>query len=70
MHQQPSSPRKIAGTHFYYRVDRSQGHSAVGRIRSLEKSNSLIRTPREQMTILNAVADCRYRNVTGMSLAS
>jgi hypothetical protein len=36
------TPRKIPGTHFCYRLSRSQGHSAVGKIRSIEKSSDLI----------------------------
>jgi hypothetical protein len=35
--------RKIPGTHFCYRLSRPQGHSAAGRIRSIDKSNDLIR---------------------------
>jgi hypothetical protein len=38
----PFTPRKIPGTHFCYRPSRPQGHSAAGRIRSIEKSNDLI----------------------------
>jgi hypothetical protein len=33
------SRRKIPGTHLCYRFSRPQGHSAAGRIRSVEKSN-------------------------------
>jgi hypothetical protein len=36
------TPMKIPGTHFCYRLIRPQGHSAAGRIRSIEKSNHLI----------------------------
>jgi hypothetical protein len=39
----PFTPRKIPGTHFCYRLRRPQGHSAAGRIRSIEKSNDFIR---------------------------
>jgi hypothetical protein len=35
-------PRKIPGSHFCYRLSRPQGHSAAGRIRSIEKSNNTI----------------------------
>jgi hypothetical protein len=35
-------PRKIPGTQFCQRLSRPQGHSAAGRIRSIEKSNDLI----------------------------
>jgi hypothetical protein len=37
----PSLPRKIPGTHFCQRLNRTQGHSAAGRITSIEKSNDL-----------------------------
>jgi hypothetical protein len=30
-------PRNLPGTHFCYRLSRPQGHSATGRIRSIEK---------------------------------
>jgi hypothetical protein len=32
----PFTPRKISGTHFCWRLNRPQGHSASGRIRSTE----------------------------------
>jgi hypothetical protein len=35
-------PRKFPGTHFCYSLSRPQGHSAAGRIRSIEKSNDLV----------------------------
>jgi hypothetical protein len=38
----PFTPRKIRGTHFCYMVSRPQGHSAAGRITSIEKSDDLI----------------------------
>jgi hypothetical protein len=38
----PFTPRKASGTHFCYRLSWPQGHSAAGRIRSIEKSNDLI----------------------------
>jgi hypothetical protein len=38
----PFTPRKIAGTHFCYRLSGFEGHSAAGRIRLIEKSNDLI----------------------------
>jgi hypothetical protein len=41
----PLPPRKVPGTHFCYRLSRSQGHSVAGRIRSIEKSSDIgIRT--------------------------
>jgi hypothetical protein len=38
----PLPPRKIPGTHFCQRLSRPKGHSATGRIRSIEKSSDLI----------------------------
>jgi hypothetical protein len=38
----PFTPGKITGTHFCYMLSRPQGHSAIGRIRSIEKSNDPI----------------------------
>jgi hypothetical protein len=38
----PFTHRKIPGTHFCYKLSRTQGHSAAGRIRSIEKSNDVI----------------------------
>jgi hypothetical protein len=35
-------PRKIPGTHLCWRLSRLQGHSAAGKIRSIEKCNGLI----------------------------
>jgi hypothetical protein len=35
----PLLPRNIPGTHFRHRLSRPQGHSAAGRIRSIEESN-------------------------------
>jgi hypothetical protein len=43
MRWSPFTPRKIPRTHFCYRLSWPQGHSAAGRIRSIEKSNDLIR---------------------------
>jgi hypothetical protein len=39
--RQPFTPRKIPGTDFCQRLSRPQGHSAAGRVRSIEKSNAL-----------------------------
>jgi hypothetical protein len=44
----PLPPRKIASTHFCYRPSRPESHSAAGRIRSVEKSNDLIRTQQKE----------------------
>jgi hypothetical protein len=38
----PLPPRKIPGTHFYYRLSQRQGHSAAAKTRSIEKSSDLI----------------------------
>jgi hypothetical protein len=35
-------PRKIRGTHFFHMLSQSQGHSAAGRFRSIEKSSDLV----------------------------
>jgi hypothetical protein len=37
----PLTPRKIPGTHFYYKLSQPQGHSVAGRIGSFEKSSDL-----------------------------
>jgi hypothetical protein len=42
MRQPPFIPTKIPGTHFCYRLSRTHGQSAAGRIRSIKKSNYLI----------------------------
>jgi hypothetical protein len=36
------TPRKIPGIHFCHRLSQPQGHSAAGRIRSIEEPNDLI----------------------------
>jgi hypothetical protein len=38
----PLAPGIFLGTHFCYRLSRPQGHSAAGRIRSIEKYGDLI----------------------------
>jgi hypothetical protein len=35
-------PKKIPGAHFCWRLSKPQGHSAAGRIRSIEKSSELM----------------------------
>jgi hypothetical protein len=42
MRQSLFTPRKIPGTHFHYRLSWPQGHSADGKISSIEKSSDLI----------------------------
>jgi hypothetical protein len=41
MHRPPLTHRKIPDTYFCYGLSRSQGHSAAGRFRTVEKSNGL-----------------------------
>jgi hypothetical protein len=38
--QPPFTPKNIPGAHFCWRLSLPQGHSATGRIRSIEKSKS------------------------------
>jgi hypothetical protein len=38
----PFTSQEIPGTHFRQKMSGPQGHSAAGRIRSIEKSNDLI----------------------------
>jgi hypothetical protein len=38
----PFTPRKIPGTQFCYRLNRSQDHSEPGKVRSIEKFDDLI----------------------------
>ena len=40
--RQPLPPRNIPGTHFCYRLNRTQGHSAAGRIVSIKNANDTI----------------------------
>jgi hypothetical protein len=42
-HWLPFTPKKSPGPHFWQRLRQLQGHSVAGRIRSIEKSNDLIR---------------------------
>jgi hypothetical protein len=51
----PLSPRKIPGTHFCKRLSFPQGHSATGRIRSIEKSNDLIGNRTHDLTACSVV---------------
>jgi hypothetical protein len=39
----PFAPGKISGTHFCWRLSQPQGHTAAGKIRSIERSNDLVR---------------------------
>jgi hypothetical protein len=38
----PFTPRKNSGTHFCSTLSRPQGHSAAGKVRSIEKSSDII----------------------------
>jgi hypothetical protein len=40
----PLPPRKLPGTHFCWRLSRTEGRIAAENIRSIEKSNDLIRS--------------------------
>jgi len=42
LHRPPLPPRKTPGTHFCYRLSRPQGHSATGRIMSLNNYCDII----------------------------
>jgi hypothetical protein len=55
MRRQPFIPRKIVGTHFCYSLSRPQGHSAAGRIRSIEKSTNLIGNRTRDLLACNIV---------------
>jgi hypothetical protein len=48
-------PSKISGTHFCQRISQPQGHSADGRIRSIEKSNDLFRNQTCDLLACNIV---------------
>jgi hypothetical protein len=51
----PFTPKKIPGTHVYYRLSPPQGHSVAGRIRPIEKSNDLIRNKTSDLPLCNIV---------------
>jgi hypothetical protein len=51
----PLQPRKIPGTHFCQKLRRPQGHSADGRIRSIEKFNDLIGSRTRDITACSIV---------------
>ena len=40
-HRQPLPAGNAPGTHFYYRLSRPQGHSAIGRIMSMKNPLTL-----------------------------
>ena len=41
-HRPPLPLRNASGTHFFWRLSRPQGHSAIGRIMSMKNSNDTI----------------------------
>jgi hypothetical protein len=41
-HRPPLPPENAPGTHFCYRLIRTQGHSAIGRIMSMKNSNDTL----------------------------
>jgi hypothetical protein len=47
--------RKIPSTHFCYKLSRPHDHSANGRIKSIEKSNDLIRNRTRDFPICSIV---------------
>jgi hypothetical protein len=51
----PLHYRKIPSTHFCWRLSRPQGHSAAGRIRSLDKSSDLIGNRSRDLPACNIV---------------
>jgi hypothetical protein len=54
----PLPPRKISGTYFCYRLSRSQGYSAAGRIRSVYKCSDFIRNWNCDLPCLNQLRYC------------
>ena len=54
-HWPPLRPGNIPGTHFCYRLSRSQGHSVTGRIMSMIKSNDIIRNQTHDLLACSAV---------------
>jgi hypothetical protein len=54
-HRPPLPPRNAPGTHFCYRLSRPQGHSAIGRIMSMEKSNDTIWNRTSDLPICSTV---------------
>jgi len=50
-------PGNTPGTHFRYRLSRPQGHSAIGRIMSMKKSNDTIWNRTRALPICNTVPE-------------
>ena len=56
MHHPPLPPKwNIPGIHFCYRLSRSQGHSAAGRIMSMKNSNDIIGNRTRDLPACSAV---------------
>ena len=54
-HRPPLPPGNIPGTHFCYGLSQPQGHSAAGRIMSMEKSNNTIGNQTRDLPACSAV---------------
>jgi hypothetical protein len=54
-HRLPLPPGNIPGTHFCYRLSRTQGHSAAGRIMSMKNSNETIGNRTRDLPVGSAV---------------
>jgi hypothetical protein len=54
-HRPPLPPGNIPGTHFCYRLSRPQGHSAAGRIMSMNNSNDTIGNRSRDLPVCTAV---------------
>ena len=54
-HRSPISPGHIPGTYFCYRLSRAQGHSVVGRITPMKKSNDTIGNRTRDLPACSAV---------------
>jgi hypothetical protein len=48
-HRPPLPPGHIPGTHFFWRLSRTQGHSATGGIQSRNKPNDPIKSPKRDL---------------------
>jgi hypothetical protein len=58
----PLTPRKIPGTHLCWRLNRTQGHSAAGRIRLIEhKMTSTRIEPATFLLVAYSLNPLRYR---------
>jgi hypothetical protein len=54
-HRPPLPLGDAPGTHFYYRLSRPQGHSAIGRIMSMKNSNDTIWNRTSDLPICSTV---------------